>query len=185
MKTPLATYSYQLDKGDCIIQLSDNWDAFARENDGTDFVREKIINLPLWDFIRDEGVINLLNALFHLIRTTASSLQLPMNCDSPDYRRSLELHISLLPQEGIMCSNHVLDITRRKIPVPLLDTTIERSDDFIRMCSWCKKIAVDDTWHDVERAIVDLGLFKAQQLPRVTHGICPACFEQCSKVPGL
>jgi hypothetical protein len=62
-------------------------------------------------------------------------------------------------------------------PQQILKRTAPRSADFIRMCGWCKKIAVpEDRWEDVELAIPLLGLQAAHALPALTHGICPRCF---------
>ena len=50
------------------------------------------------------------------------------------------------------------------------------SDRIIRICSFCKKIAAAaDEWIDTERAIERMALFSDNALPRLSHGVCPAC----------
>ena len=69
--------------------------------------------------------------------------------------------------------------TESREPVKLLNIDIERSEDLIKICSMCKKIAVSDkTWEEIESAVLFLNLFKKKQPPRLTHGLCPSCFDE-------
>jgi len=44
------------------------------------------------------------------------------------------------------------------------------------MCSWCKRVPDGSgRWLEVEEAVAELGLMAGPHLPRVSHGICPAC----------
>lgn len=62
-------------------------------------------------------------------------------------------------------------------PVKLLDIDIDRSDEFLTICSWCKRIRVDKkNWVEVEQAIEQLGLFGASLLPQLSHEMCPRCY---------
>jgi len=72
-----------------------------------------------------------------------------------------------------------LNKTEPRETVDLLKRDIDRSKEIVRMCSMCKKIAVsDDYWTEVEDAIRTLELFEEYPLPRLSHGTCPACYEQ-------
>ncbi len=57
--------------------------------------------------------------------------------------------------------------------IPLLDGRLETTNDYVAICSWCKKIRVEDRWCEAEEAITRLGLLN--ETPGLTHGICPAC----------
>ena len=49
----------------------------------------------------------------------------------------------------------------------------------LRMCSWCKKIEMDQTrWSEVEDAVDELRLFERDKVPGITHGVCPSCSDQ-------
>ena len=53
---------------------------------------------------------------------------------------------------------------------------VGRSDDFLAMCGWCKKIELPDgSWVEVEVAIEALELFAVSSLPQISHGICAGC----------
>jgi hypothetical protein len=63
--------------------------------------------------------------------------------------------------------------------VPLFNTATPRSDEpLLRVCSWCKKVDTRWGWCEAEEAVVRLGLFEAQALPDITHGICQDCYER-------
>ena len=66
--------------------------------------------------------------------------------------------------------------------VLLLEIFAERSEEIITICSWCKRIkAKDETWLDAEEAIEKMSLFNRPQLPKLSHGICPVCYERIIK----
>lgn len=68
--------------------------------------------------------------------------------------------------------------TELREPVLLLNNGIERSKEFLRICSMCKRIAISDTeWVEVEIAVQKLGLFQKVVMPQFTHGVCQACFD--------
>ncbi|MEO8044558.1 MAG: hypothetical protein ABI674_06590 [Spartobacteria bacterium] len=50
-------------------------------------------------------------------------------------------------------------------------------EDFIRVCSWCRKVEVADEWVSFE------DYMKLQHDVKSTHGICPECRASASKRP--
>jgi len=51
-------------------------------------------------------------------------------------------------------------------PVDLLRHGIERSNEFVRICSMCKKIAVTEIeWEEVEIAVQKMKLFEMEVVP--------------------
>jgi hypothetical protein len=61
-------------------------------------------------------------------------------------------------------------------PVHLLDPA--RADpgrEPVPICSWCKRVLVEEEWREVEDAVQRLGLFDTETTPPLTHGICPEC----------
>jgi hypothetical protein len=60
--------------------------------------------------------------------------------------------------------------------VALLAGDVERSDQVVTVCSWCKKVRIGTgDWVEVEEAVDRLELFNANVRPRLNHGICPPC----------
>ncbi len=77
-------------------------------------------------------------------------------------------------------SSRVLLIERRE-PMDLFSANrTNRTDDILSVCSWCKAVLADQAWLEVEQAVMRLRLFAADALPRISHGICPACSERLS-----
>src|ERR1017187_9628969 len=44
-------------------------------------------------------------------------------------------------------------------------------EDFLRVCGWCRKIAVEDKWISME------SYFDQELKVTTTHGMCPECFK--------
>ena len=49
---------------------------------------------------------------------------------------------------------------------------LQRLEDFLRVCAWCKKVEHDEQWVPFEQ-FLDRGLNT-----RATHGMCPHCASQ-------
>jgi hypothetical protein len=68
--------------------------------------------------------------------------------------------------------------TERRDPVRLLDKNMSRSSDFVRICSMCKKIWNRlNKWVEIEEGLAQLKPFEADEMPRLTHGLCPDCYQ--------
>lgn len=79
--------------------------------------------------------------------------------------------------------DHRLRLTGRLLreeprpPLALFDATRERSDEFVIVCSWCKRVRVGADWREAEDAVAALGLFDAAVLPQLSHGMCDSCAD--------
>ena len=105
-------------------------------------------------------------------RRQQSPLSIPLRCDAPELRRHLEL--TVVPEaDGNLTIRSCTLRTEPREPVPLLDAQSERSNEFITICSWCKKVEVEGEWCEVEEAVDRLGLLV--EVPHLTHGMCLPC----------
>jgi len=68
--------------------------------------------------------------------------------------------------------------SEKREPVPLFDLQVQRSDEIMVVCSWCKKMKAKDQWVEVETGVERLGLFNHSLLPQISHGLCESCAEQ-------
>jgi hypothetical protein len=68
--------------------------------------------------------------------------------------------------------------TEARDPQALLDPATTRSEEMLRSCSWCGKAWVDDEWVEIEVAVERLHLFHADELPKLTHGMCEPCLAK-------
>jgi hypothetical protein len=90
------------------------------------------------------------------------------------------MHMEMIHHTGSdgVCFKSTVERQEPREPVALLDPNSQRSTDVIIVCSWCKNIKIgDDQWVEIEEAVARLGLFNADYLPQLSHGICPACSE--------
>lgn len=172
-------FVYRVDVEDRIIGVSDNWCTFANANNawGHPLRPEDVMGHKLWDFIQDFETQHLYQELFRRARRGTTSQSIPFRCDSPRERRYLELFVEALPAESIKITSTILR-TEPRDPVSLLDVKTPRSTDMVTVCSMCKKIRVSpQEWTGIEEGLSRLRLFEVDRMPRLTHGLCPLCYE--------
>jgi hypothetical protein len=87
------------------------------------------------------------------------------------------MEVSGGPGGGVEFRTQVLSEEGRE-PQPLLERGRPHSEEFVRVCSWCKKVDVGGRWAEVEEAVARLGLFDRPLLPQLTHGICEDCYAR-------
>lgn len=116
--------------------------------------------------------------LVRRIRADVREVELPFRCDGPDVRREMMVRISANRSGRLVrFSAWMRDELPRPAEQPLLDPDAPRGQDTVEMCGWCDRFFVDDEWVEIEVAAERLNLFARDELPQITHGICPACSE--------
>jgi hypothetical protein len=172
------TIEYRIDRRGLLNFVSDSWTTFALENSSPDLIAERVVGQALSSFIADPETRHLYQTILDRVRSTEVRVVLTLRCDSPSLRRFLQLVISRLPDGEIQFLSHTLRTEPRE-SVPLLDPSTTRSNEFLSLCSWCKRIRLPgDRWVEVEEAVTQLGLFHLDVLPKVTHGMCPDCYTK-------
>ncbi|MEO8090873.1 MAG: hypothetical protein ABI703_11290 [Gemmatimonadales bacterium] len=165
---------YHLNGRDEISFVNEEWLSFALANQGETLRPAQIVGRPLWDFIGDMETTHIYRLLHQRVRTEGAPVRLCFRCDAPALRRLLELEISLTDNQEL--AYHVRTIRRQeRAPVPLLDPHRPRSEQFVTICGWCKRVATPHGWLEVEQAVAELSLFTEPHLPQLTHGICDQC----------
>ena len=177
-------FSYIIDSDNRVTMVSKEWLRFAQENSATHLTQESIIGKPLFDFIADPETRHLYQMVINKVRSTGTTLSLPFRCDAPGLRRYMQLVIAPLQNQYLQLVGEILREEPRE-PVPLLDNHTERSDQFLTICSWCKRVKVLNNWLEVEEAVDELGLFHQSPLPQLTHGMCQQCKESALSQAGL
>jgi hypothetical protein len=179
MEKPLdhRSFIWTIDDADKLVHVNDDWLAFAGENTAPQLTAAAVLNHSIWGFIQGQETHYLYQQIFSRVRAGKSPVKFPFRCDSPDCRRVMEMQLSLLPGNAIQFMAHILREERRE-PVDLLDTSQDRAGEFLKICSWCKKIHIPDRgWGEIEAAIEPLDLFGHHSMPRMTHTICDACHD--------
>ncbi len=174
----MTSIVYHVDDHDRIVWIGSGWTAFAEANDAAALVPEMLLQQPLRTWITGPGTWNLYAMLLHRVRRTGEPLSFPFRCDAPARRRFLTMTLSSMTEGGVSFDSRLVRAEARD-PVMLLDRQCARSDQFVMVCSWCKRVKVSsERWLEVEGAVEQLGLFAVERLPQLTHGICPDCAER-------
>lgn len=169
--------TYHIDKERRISFVNDNWHSFAIENGAGELTRNAILDKPIYDFITDESCRHIYEMLIERCEKSKEMLVLSFRCDSPVKRRFMLMEIFPLKNESTGFKSCIIKEQNRDT-VEFLDRNTKRSEEFMKICSWCKKVEVDERfWVEVEEAIEHLGLFGVSPLPQLTHGICPTCLQ--------
>ena len=179
MEKPLdhRSFIWTIDDADKIVHVNDAWLAFAGENTAPQLTASVVLDQPIWRFIQGQETSYLYQQIFSRVRAGKSPVKFPFRCDSPDCRRFMEMELALLPGDAIQFTAHILREEWRD-PVDLLDASRDRSGEFVKICSWCKKINIPGQgWGEIEAAIVALDLFGHHSMPRMTHTICDSCHD--------
>jgi hypothetical protein len=175
--------TYQIDKENRLIFLSDEWYPFAQQNKAAHLTREMVLNKSMFVFVTDRQCQHLYQILIENAKQSKRILKFHFRCDSPDRRRFMRMEIFACADESLFFKSCLLREELRE-PVLLLDADANRSDEFLIICSWCKKVMIDaQEWAEVEAAIEKLELFNTEKLPGLSHGICPKCYEEILMAP--
>jgi hypothetical protein len=174
---------YRVDAADRFIAVNPAWVAEAEADGRRELLPPGILGRSLWDAIGDPTAQHLYAALLERVRAGAGPVSLVFRCDTPAQRRLLRLRIAPSARHGIDFEARFLAVKDRA-PVALLDRAAPRSGALIRICAWCKRVPLPDgPWVEVEEAMDRLDLLDAPPLPRLTHGICPACQAALDAAP--
>lgn len=170
---------YRLDSNDIIHSIEGPWDEFALENDGyPENKANNVLGTPIWAYIKDFETKHIYKLIFDHIRLLKKEFIIPIRCDGPTIIRYIDLTLAPLPEDKIEFVCKIKKETKRD-KIDILDKNLSRNENFIKMCSYCKSIKVDENnWMGTVEAIFHLGLFNEPSLPKISHGVCPRCYNK-------
>jgi hypothetical protein len=175
MTPPVCSYEVGADLR--LIAVDEGWSRFATENDAPELQPPRPLGRSIFDAIADSTTKLLYRELFERVRTRRQSIGFTIRCDSPRLRRRLGLTIARLP-----AGFRVETVLQGQEPNPggqWLARGLARNPRLlVRSCSWCKKVEVGDRWCELDEAIRALKLFEEQDVPTLTHAMCPSCYER-------
>lgn len=177
---PIAGFEplvYRIDAANRLTWVNPAWVDFARANDGEQVVPEKVLGQDLLAALTDPTIRSLYQTMIQRARAGAV-VRFEYRCDAPDRRRTFVMEIQLRPGDEVeFRSTLVHEVLRPAVELLQVGQPRDR-EHFVRVCSWCQRIALPDRrWIEVEQAVAALALFKSDRLPRLTHGICESCLE--------
>lgn len=166
--SPSRPVIYRVDSDDRIVESTEPGNVGSR----------------LWSHIADDTTVRIYEELLERVRDRQVPVTFQFRCDTPDLRRMHRMTIA--PAGGLLVEFRVsIDEVQTRIPVPILDASAERDGRVLTACGWCKRMPTGDgEWHEIEVAVQRLGLLSSGPLPRLSHGICPACLDTMMKAIG-
>jgi hypothetical protein len=164
-----------VDANDRITFVDASWLAFAAENGLPALTVESVKGTSLWDYISEKATQEFYRIFMKKVRATGGTIVVPFRCDGAECRRFMEMSIVGM-DAGALEFHSVLLREEARPRMDLLNPEFPRTEALLIMCAWCKKVNADG-WVEVEEAVSRLRLFEQGRLPRITHGMCPACME--------
>jgi hypothetical protein len=145
---------YWINKDDIITDVSENWDDFAKKNNGEDSFKEKVINTSLFKHVSDDATKMWLECLLSRVRILQRPLEKEYRCDSSDLKRYMKLTVMPLDEDSLEL-RHDLVYTEEIVPAkPFKFKKAWRVGDMIR-CSICNSIKDGDEWKEIEDVKAD------------------------------
>jgi hypothetical protein len=183
MTTPptLERLTYLVDRQDVIAGVSDAWAPFARENEAPELA--DVLGQSLWDHVSDDTTRQVYRDLLARVRR-GHEVHFSYRCDAPALRRFMRMTMRAAPDHGVMFES-VVERTEVRAASPLNGAPAESRGAIVRVCSWCRRVHVKETWQEVEVAVERLGLFAGGPAPALTHGMCEDCYARVMAAGGL
>ncbi|GJQ60701.1 MAG: hypothetical protein D8M57_15880 [Candidatus Scalindua sp. AMX11] len=177
----LKPIEYRIDSRSIITFVSKNWSEFARENGANNLTDENTIGKRLKEFIAGNETYELYINIIDKVKNTGKEVVFPFRCDSPDCRRFMHMTVAPYTINEIQFKSVMVKKELREVQ-SLLSLETDRSDEFLTICSWYKKIKITDKlWQEIEEGIKALKLMEEINLPKLTHGICPECLQKVTR----
>lgn len=166
---------YWLDAFDRVAAFDREWLRFAAENGASELTEENVLGRSIYSFISDESVRHLWMLLLRRARQGVV-VQVPIRCDSPEYRRNVEILVTMDGPDLLLITTNTTSAVRRR-EVGLLRRADSREDSSVRICSWCKRIEVAGRgWCEIEEADELLRSLSGAPLPALVQGSCTDCY---------
>ena len=164
---------HRIDADDRLIAFDAASRAFAAANGAAD-LPEQWLGRPLWEATASSQVNMVFRSLVERARR-GTPVTVPARCDSPSLLAFVEISVTGGPDGEVTFDSRLTgarfaDAEKR---TNRFITVIDASD-VLRICAWCFRVD-GDGWRGIEDVVTEQGLLLRDQMPGVTHGICPDC----------
>lgn len=169
---------YRIDERDTVVFVDDAWDRFAAANAGDRVFAARVLNHSLWDFVLDPTTRSLYKKVLDRVRS-GSPVAFSFRCDAPDGRRLMEMQVARMSDGHVEFRTRTVEEEDRPY-LALLDASLPRSSDLVKVCGWCSRISVGRSWIEIEDALGHLRLLEEAAPPMLSHGLCERCHDDMS-----
>lgn len=174
---------YWLDAFDRVTAFDQGWPEFAGANGAAELTEENVLGRSVYSFISDEKVRHVWELLLRRARQGVV-VQVPIRCDSPEFRRTVEILVTMDGPDRLLITTDTVSSFRRPA-VRLLRSSEPRAESSVRICSWCKRVEIAERgWCEIEEAGELLQALSGEPLPALVQGSCPDCYPSLETVVG-
>lgn len=171
-------FSYAIDTKDIIVRTCPEWNALVDQFEQLGPRSEDILGTSFLDHMGSPDLRQIYRELVSRTRMTGKTLEFPFRCDTPTLRRFMRVTLRCTADRAqIEFISTVIRQENRPYQA-LLDLRRQRNSSLIRVCGWCKRVRTSAGWIEIEQAIFHLGLAEKQEVPVLSHGVCPECMRQ-------
>lgn len=169
--------SYHLNAADRFVSFSPEWNLEFRDTLGESYDAEDYVGRSFYELLSGAGIQMLYRSLFHSIRRAhGQTLSLGLRCDRFPLKIFMRQDLSGHDDGSIAVKLSYTTLEILSMPQPAI--SLDQSQP-LKMCSWCQSIfdSVKVTWLPLETALGYFPLLHDSELPVITHGCCPVCYQ--------
>ena len=140
---------------------------------------EQWLGRSLWETSESSQVNMVFRALVERARSGAP-VRVPARNDSPSLLGFVEISLAAGPDGEVAFTSQLTGArfaNSRKATNRFI--TVLNPDDVLQVCAWCFRVN-GDGWRGIEDIVAERGLLLGDEVPEVTHGICPDCLTAVS-----
>jgi hypothetical protein len=169
--------SYLLNSANCFIWFSPEWNVEFQDTLQESYDVNVYLGRCFLDLLSGPSIRMIYQSLFQLIRDSEPRpLSLTMRCDKPPLK--IRMSQELRGRENGFIKVEISYISVEAMPDDGQFFRIEWNEP-LKMCSWCQSIysSEEAVWLPLERALGHIPILHEPELPAITHGCCPACYQ--------
>ncbi|MCA9260432.1 MAG: hypothetical protein KDA61_14570 [Planctomycetales bacterium] len=178
---------YAIDAVDRLCRVDEEWTRFADLNEGGERLKpETVLGESIWTYLRGESLRSLYRDLFAAARRSRDAIRFDFRCDSPAFRRYMQMELQSGPAGEIRFASTTLRTEKREAPLAV-QTAVTGHRHLIR-CSVCNLFKLrDGTWREGSSIVAEDRALNDEKPLRIVWGVCPNCRQRlhvCSERHG-
>jgi len=176
--TDYSPVIYLVNSDNIIVEVNQNWDAFAHENNGENVAQSEVVGRSVLDFVTGKVTRNYWQELLNRARDTLQPMTIDYRCDAPSLKRWMRMELQREENGNLRISHQQLATAPRSKPIHFKPARHRGQQTHIR-CSFCSRIKIKEHWHEADDAAhhsnevthTDGHTF------HVTYGLCGECVK--------
>lgn len=166
--------SYTLDRNNRIVDIGGEWDHFAVENDARNLVTPNVLGRSINEFIIGDATRMFLFTMLDCSRLLAKPLTRAYRCDSPQWRRFMEMTLEPTPHGVVELRHQLLRVEPTNHSITFTVAPTGSRHEFVNRCSICNRLRLQNRWLEADEAAHWGLLAKTGECP-VIYGVCETC----------